>query len=164
MHPHSLITVFLATVVLPWGGLGHAAFSSEYAKNEIVFPNEPFEYRFRAGPTDMGWVKFTIAKEPAGLGPVTYQDSRTYQLHYEFVTRHMEPFIGISPEAFDRIALYEEGQKLILGAVITPPKAYPVTNTIRNWVSSSCGTIPTRERRSPICSASSRPRSRRTPT
>jgi hypothetical protein len=27
-------------------------------------------------------------KEPHGLGPVTYQDSRTYLLHYDFVTAH----------------------------------------------------------------------------
>jgi hypothetical protein len=42
----------------------------------------------------------------------------------------MDPFVGISPEEFDRISLYQEGQKLILGAVITSPKGYPVTSTI----------------------------------
>lgn len=131
MHLSDLISVFVAAAQLFWTAPGLTAASSEYAKNAIGFPNEPFEYRFRAGPTNMGWVKFTLAKEPAGLGPVTYQDSRRYQLHYDFVSRHMEPFVGISPEAFDRIALYEEGQQLILGAVITPPQGYSATSAIQ---------------------------------
>jgi hypothetical protein len=100
-------------------------------KHEIVFPDEPFEQRHHSGTANMGWIKFTIPKEANVLGPVTYQDSRTYELHYEFVTEHLDPFIGISPEEFQRVSLYEQDQQLILGAVVTPPKGYPLTTAIQ---------------------------------
>jgi len=131
MHLGDLLSVFLGMILLPWSSPIAVAVSSEYAKNEIIFPDEPFEHRFGVGADGMGWIKFTIPKEPTELGPVTYQDSRTYRLHYEFVSEHLDPFIGISPEEFDRISLYAEGQKLILGTVVTPPKGYPVTNAIQ---------------------------------
>jgi hypothetical protein len=131
MHLHHLFWVLLVASLLSWSGQAVVAVSSEYAKNEIVFPDEPFEYRFGLGANGMGWIKFTIPKEPAALGPVTYQDSRTYQLHYEFVSKHLDPFVGISPEEFDRISLYEDGQELILGTIVTPPEGFPLPNPIQ---------------------------------
>jgi hypothetical protein len=127
----ALRALFRAVILFSWSGQIAVAASSPYAKNEIVFPNDPFEQRSQTGLDSIGWIKFTIPKEPTGLGPITYQDSHTYLLHYDFVSRYLDPYVGISPEEFDRISLYQEGQKLILGAVITPPTAYPVTNTIQ---------------------------------
>ena len=123
--------VLSLAVLLRGGGQVAATAVPDDTKNEIVFPDEPFEQRSHTGLTNMGWIKFTIPKVPAGLGPVIYQDSRTYALHYEFATEHLEPYIGIGPEEFDRISLYEDGQELILGAVITPPRGFPLTNTIQ---------------------------------
>jgi hypothetical protein len=100
-------------------------------KHEIVFPDEPFEQRHHSGTTNMGWIKFTIPKEANALEHVTYQDSCTYELHYEFVTAHLDPFTGISPEEFQRVSLYEQDQQLILGAVVTPPNGYPSTPIIQ---------------------------------
>jgi hypothetical protein len=131
MCARGIVLAFLRLALLPWFAQALAASSSEYAKNQIVFPNEPFEYRHYGGTTNMGWIKFTIPKEAGALGPVTYQDSRVYSLHYDFVTRHLDPFVGISPEEFESISLYEQGQRLILGAVITPPKAYPSAKTVQ---------------------------------
>ena len=105
--------------------------STDPWKYEIIFPDEPFEQRHYGGETNMGWIKFTIPKEADELRPVTYQDSQTYELHYEFVTAHLDPFTGIGPEEFERVSLYEQEQQLILGAVITPPKGHSLTPNIQ---------------------------------
>ena len=60
MHPCSVRSILLAMFLLPWSGRASGASSSEYAKNEIVFLDEPFEYRHYSGTANMGWVKFTI--------------------------------------------------------------------------------------------------------
>ena len=140
MHWRNPLSVFLAAILFFWLGQTARASSSPYAKNQVVFPDEPFEKRQYSGTTNMGWIKFTIPKEAGALGPVTYQDSRVYQLHYDFVTRHLDPFIGIGPEEFEAISLYERGQQLILGAVITPPQSVSLhrhhpggRNTIRSF-------------------------------
>jgi len=131
MQLRNLSSAFLLGLLLPWSGLTGKVLSSECAKNEIVFPDEPFEQRHYGAGGSMGWIKFTIPKEAAALGPVTYQDSRTYPLHYDFVSKHLEPFVGVGPEEFETISLYEQGQQLILGAVITPPDGHSPANAVR---------------------------------
>jgi len=129
-HKLALLTIF---VVAYWFLFSQtlSAGSPNPWKYEIIFPGDPFEQRHYSGETNMGWIKFTIPKEPDALGPVTYQDSQTYELHYEFVTEHLDPFTGISPEEFERVSLYEQEQQLILGAVVTPPKGHSLTPTIQ---------------------------------
>ena len=129
-HKLVLSTIF---VVAYWSLFSQtlSAGSTNPWKYEIMFPDEPFEQRHYSDLTNMGWIKFTIPEEADALGPVTYQDSHTYELHYEFVTAHLDPFIGISPEEFERVSLYEQEQQLILGAVVTPPKEHSLTPTIQ---------------------------------
>jgi len=119
---HKLVLLIIFVVAYwPLFSQTLSAGSSDPWKYEIIFPDEPFERRHHSSESNMGWVKFTIPKEADELRPVTYQDSQTYELHYEFVTAHLDAFTGISPEEFERVSLYEQEQQLILGAVVTPP-------------------------------------------
>lgn len=98
---------------------------SQYWKDEIVFPNDPFESHGQVYG-DMGWIKFTLLKEPYNPDIVYFQDSTQYALHYEFATNELDPYIGIGAEDFFNISLYEQAQELILGAIVTPPsQGYP---------------------------------------
>ena len=99
-------------------------------KHDIQFPDDPFEQRHYAGPYNMGWIKFTLPIEANEFGPITYQNSKEFALHYDFVSTHLDPYVGIEPEAFNRISLYERDQELILGAIVTPPKGFPLTHAI----------------------------------
>jgi len=104
---------------------------SEYWKNTIDFPDEPF--RVVGGSADNpDWVKFTIMTcDPE---TVYYQDSNEYTFHYNFVTEQLDPYLGISPEDFNLIALYEQGQELMLGAVIMPASGiYPEPEQIPEY-------------------------------
>ena len=77
-HKLVLLTIF---VVAYWFLFSQtlSAGSPNPWKYEIIFPDDPFEQRHYSGETNMGWIKFTIPKEPDALGPVTYQDSQTYE-------------------------------------------------------------------------------------
>jgi len=91
--------------------------AAAFSKNTIILPGEP--YAVAARNTDPGWIKFTILT--SDLNTVIFQDSNTYPFHYDFATNELVPFIGMSPDAFDAVTLYESGQQAILGAVILPP-------------------------------------------
>jgi hypothetical protein len=91
--------------------------SSPYAKNSIVFPDDPFAVP--SAPGEPGWIKFTILIDDPDT--VIFQDSNTYPFHYDFAVNELEPFAGMTPEEFDQVTLYEAGQLAILGAVILPP-------------------------------------------
>ena len=90
-------------------------------KHELVFPNDPFQ-----SWTSPPYVKFTIITQ-AGYDPnlVYYQDSRQYEFHFDFALENLEPFIGMTIEAFDAVTLHEAGQQAVLGAVILPPWREP---------------------------------------
>ena len=90
---------------------------SEYWKNTIDFPDEPFRV---CGDSDArpDWVKFTIALcDPEN---VYYQDSNAYTFHYDFATELLDPFVGMTQQEYDDVTLYEQGQEAVLGAVIMP--------------------------------------------
>ncbi len=96
---------------------------SPYWKNEIALPDEPF----RSPPvwTDQGvqsrWVKFLVLmRDPS---KVYFQDTVKYPFHSPFAVALIDPFKGLSIAEFDRVALHEQGQEAILGAVLLPPRA-----------------------------------------
>lgn len=95
---------------------------SPYWKNGIVAPNEPF----RSPPiwTDQvplsRWVKFLVLmRDPS---KVYFQDSVKYPFHAPFAVELIDPFKGLSISEFDALALHEQGQEAILGAVLFPPR------------------------------------------
>jgi len=91
--------------------------ASEHAKNSIVFPDDPFAVP--SAPSEPGWIKFTILVDDPGT--VIYQNSNVYPFHYDFAVNELPPFAGMTPEQFDQVTLYDEGQLAILGGVILPP-------------------------------------------
>jgi len=105
----------------------------EYGKTQIVFPDDPFEHRQYIGMSNLGWVKFTLLTEPYDPNVVYFQDSGHFPLHYDFVSECLGPFVGISPQEFDRITLYAEDQQMILGAVVTPPSGFGVSAPIQEY-------------------------------
>jgi hypothetical protein len=104
------LLLFLLIAVLP-------ATASPYAKNSVVFPDDPFAVQSTA--TQPGWVKFIVMTDD--LGTVIFQDSNHYPFHYDFAVNELAPFHGMSPAEFDAVTLYEAGQLAILGAVLFPP-------------------------------------------
>ena len=87
-------------------------------KNHIVFPGEPFQ-AYGTSASDPSWVKFTIfINDPC---TIYFQDSQEYVFHYEFATERLAPFLGMTPQQFYELTLYEENQQAILGTVIMPP-------------------------------------------
>jgi len=105
----------------------------EYGKTQIVFPDDPFEQRQYIGTSNLGWVKFALLKPPHDPNVVYFQDSEHFPLHYDFVSECLGPFVGISPQEFDRVTLYAEDQQMILGAVVTPPSGFGVSAPIQEY-------------------------------
>jgi hypothetical protein len=70
-----------------------------------------------------GFVKFAIALSDPGT--VYFQDSNLYPFHFDFATRRLQPFLGMSRAQFDAVSLRRAGQQVVLGAVIFPPFSSP---------------------------------------
>src|SRR3990172_13383282 len=70
---------------------------SDYWKNQIAFPVDPFN-RFPSGGAT--WVKFTILLEPYNPNLVYFQNSKKYKLHYDFATKQLDPFVGMTAQQF----------------------------------------------------------------
>ncbi|MFC1765482.1 PEP/pyruvate-binding domain-containing protein [Planctomycetota bacterium] len=102
-------------------------------KHTVIFPNDPLERRETMSGTNLGWIKCTLNLIQEQGDSLYFQDSQTYDLHYDFVTKHLEPFVGIAPEEFNRISLYAEDQQLALGAIVTPPQGYPLNQPIGEY-------------------------------
>lgn len=95
---------------------------SPHWKNEIVFPYDSFcNIGFSAN--SVKWVKFTILLEPYDPTVVYFQNSRRYVFHYTFAAEVLDPFLGMSPQQFNAVSLFEENQQAILGTIILPPPA-----------------------------------------
>ncbi len=102
----------------------------ELAENEAyqntVMPDDNIVAQTQWGANNpMRWVKFSILmSDPT---KVYFQDSDAYPFHYDFASAHLTPFMGMTTQSFDAVSLYEEGQQIILGAVIFP---YGYDNTL----------------------------------
>lgn len=87
--------------------------------NQLVFPGDPL---FSSAPcsatTPLAWAKFALVlAEP---DRAYFQDSRAQPLHYDFATRRLTPFLGLSPEQFNAVSLRTNGQRVVLGVILTP--------------------------------------------
>ena len=118
---HRGICFLLVVLALPSLALAQRPEPEELWRNEISFPDDPFQ-----SWTSPPYVKFTIITKP-GYDPnlVYFQDSRTYEYHFDFALENLEPFIGLRIEQFDAVTLHADGQQAVLGAVILPPWADP---------------------------------------
>jgi hypothetical protein len=89
-------------------------------KSSVSFPADPFLVDPWPNPR---WVKFTVLRcDPSR---VYFQDGRVYQFHYDFASKHLGPFLGLTRAQFDAKTLYRQGQEAVLGAVIFPPSIIP---------------------------------------
>lgn len=87
-------------------------------KNQVIFPNDSFAAQ-PAVAVESAWIKFTIKLNDPST--VYFQDSQLYLLHHEFASSVLDPYIGLSPEDYYQVALYESGQEVALGTVVMPP-------------------------------------------
>lgn len=90
-------------------------------KHQITFPDDIFLSAPSSASLDGGvrWVKFTVLMHDPTQ--VYFQDSYQYEFHAPFATERLDPFVGLSFDAFNDISLHASGQKAILGAVLLPP-------------------------------------------
>lgn len=87
-------------------------------KNQIGFPEE--EFRAPGNYDAPRWVKFALVLDDPRR--VYFQDSTKYPFHYEFATARLPGFQGMERAAFDAVSLRREGQRVVLGAVMFPPR------------------------------------------
>ncbi len=94
---------------------------SPYWKNQISFPDESF----LADPISQDspvWVKFTtLLLEDYDPNLVYFQDCQQYIFHYDFAAALLDPFVGMLPNDYNQVTLYQQGQQASLGTVIMPP-------------------------------------------
>ncbi|MBX3227467.1 MAG: hypothetical protein KIT84_14020 [Labilithrix sp.] len=87
-------------------------------RGTLSFPDDPFIVN--AGTSEPRWVKLSIlTSEP---GRVYFQDSNKLPFHLDFARKHLPGFAGTSPGDFARASLKAEGQRVIVGAVLMPPR------------------------------------------
>lgn len=88
-------------------------------KNQVLFPSETF---LAPGQQEsVRWVKFAL--RPTAPWRVYFQNSTLHPFHYDFATRRLDPFIGLSRPDFDALTLHRAGQQLVLGTLLFPPRA-----------------------------------------
>ncbi len=87
-------------------------------KNQAWFPEEPFR-SFSPGEA-VRWVKFAILLDEPWR--VFYQDSTEFPFHYDFATQRLAPFLGLDRPGFDAVSLRRENQRVVLGALLYPPR------------------------------------------
>ncbi|MEN6427090.1 MAG: PEP/pyruvate-binding domain-containing protein [Phycisphaerales bacterium] len=93
-------------------------------KHQIAFPEDAFQ-----SWTSPPYIKFTIITKD-GYDPnlVWFQDCTQYEYHHDFASEHLDPFLGMTIEEFDKVTLHATGQQAVLGAVILPPWHDPAFN------------------------------------
>ncbi len=87
-------------------------------KNQVSTSDDPFLSGW--SPDEIRWIKFAILlKDPT---KVYFQNSNEYQFHYDFATQFLDPFSGMSRAEFDDVSLKEQGQRVVLGALLIPQR------------------------------------------
>jgi len=85
-------------------------------KNQVASADDAFLSGW--SPEPIRWIKFAILmKDPS---KVYFQDSSTYEFHYDFASQYLNPFVGLSRAQFDEVSLREQGQEVVLGALLIP--------------------------------------------
>jgi hypothetical protein len=89
-------------------------------KNQIATPADIFSSPFES----ISWVKFVIAtNEPTR---VYFADSKTHDLHYDFVTNRVPGFANLSKAEIDLRSQYHTNRQLYFGTIIQPWNQFPV--------------------------------------
>ncbi|MFM1945353.1 MAG: hypothetical protein RI897_4335 [Verrucomicrobiota bacterium] len=87
-------------------------------KNQILFPEDPF--LSSASTSSSRWIKFAILLNDPSR--VYYQNSTKFPFHYDFASLRLPPFIGTDRTSFDLASLRLQGQQLVLGTILFPPR------------------------------------------
>jgi hypothetical protein len=89
-------------------------------KSQITFPSDPFLSQL-IGMDSPRWVKFAILFE--NTNRVWFQDSSKYLFHYDYASKRLATFKGLSSQQFDAATLWRTNQQAVLGAVLYAPTA-----------------------------------------
>jgi hypothetical protein len=86
-------------------------------KNQVVLPGDAFANEepnpFETDPPPR-WIKFMLMlPDPTR---VYFQDSAKYAFHFDFASRRLAEFKGMSRAAFDAVTLVRAGQRAVVGA------------------------------------------------
>jgi hypothetical protein len=65
------------------------------------------------------WIKFMILLNAPHL--VIFQDSSKYPFHFDFAMKRVPVFQDADPITFDRLTLWKDGQRAVLGALVLAP-------------------------------------------
>ena len=113
----TIITALIFMISVPSSHSQCTVTPSSDWKNTIDSYYDPF-LKYGTNSENTSWVKFTILL--CDPDKVYFQKSNKYDFHYDFATELLDPFLGLSHDDFNKITLYTEGQKAVLGAVIIP--------------------------------------------
>ncbi|MBC8244989.1 MAG: hypothetical protein H8E20_11390 [Verrucomicrobia bacterium] len=101
-------------------------------KTKLSLPSDQFLVEFKAAdggawvppgtkkPKETQWVKFAVLMDD--LTTVYFQDGNRLKFHYDFGTRHVPEFDGMTHMAFDGATLYHAGRRAVVGAVLFSEK------------------------------------------
>jgi len=98
-------------------------------KHAVSVPFDPFRVAGLSAERP-GWIKFTILT--CDLTKVYFQDSVAFPFHYNFAAQRLDPFLGMTPAAFEQVSLFASGQQAILGSILIPPES-PMTPFIPEY-------------------------------
>jgi hypothetical protein len=95
-------------------------------KPQLELPYDPFLSTPQGDPSgEVLWVKFIVLlNDPS---KVYFHNATTQPFHYEFASRFIPEFQGMTRARFDEITLQNAGRQAILGAVVAPSngEVYP---------------------------------------
>lgn len=87
--------------------------------NQLAFPYDSFFNPGSCGATvPIQWTKFALVLESPER--VYFQDSQAHLLHYDFASRRLAPFFGLTPEQFNAVSLRRANQRVVLGVILSP--------------------------------------------
>tara|TARA_B100000902_G_scaffold17719_1_gene21259 strand:- start:4950 stop:8177 length:3228 start_codon:yes stop_codon:yes gene_type:complete len=100
-------------------------------KTKITLPEDKFLIEFKAQEgiwippgnnktKETQWVKFTVLMDD--LTTVYFQNGNSMKFHYEFGTKFVPEFDGMSHMEFDGASLFHAGRRAIIGAVLFSEK------------------------------------------
>jgi len=101
-------------------------------KTSLSLPSDNFLVEFKAAdeggwvppgtkkPKGTQWVKFTVLMDD--LSTVYFQNGNRLKFHYDFGTKHVPGFGGMTHMEFDAATLYHAGRRAVMGAVLFSEK------------------------------------------
>jgi hypothetical protein len=93
-----LLAGLVITILCPSTSTGQTITPSTNWRNTIAFEEDPF-YSFGS----VRWIKFVILLEPYDPNLVYYLHSKRYAFHFDGAEAVLDPFSGMTPEAFNAV-------------------------------------------------------------